>query len=288
MLKILATGGTSFIGRNVLPFLKGFYEIDAPHRNEFNVTNKENVDTYLQDKSYDVLLHLAAPHSSSNPLDREENKFDDMTRAFLNLEYHAKKFKKVIYTGSGAEYDKSHEVSMADEDLIGKTLPKDAYGFAKYIMNKIARSSKNIYNLRVFGCYGPFDEEASKFIRHAISCCLNNEAISIKQDCHFDYLYAGDLGEIIRWFIEHKPKYHDYNVVTGKPASLYDIAKTIAAKMKNNREIIMLNKTMNNEYTAVNKRIMQEISDFQFTSLNDGIDKQIAWQRNSYEQSTDR
>jgi GDP-L-fucose synthase len=287
MKKILLTGGTSFIGRNMLPLLRQHYEIEAPSRNELNLTDKENVDSYLSNYKFDILLHLAAPHPGANPQDDKTKLFDDMMRAFLHLECHANEFEKILYTGSGAEYDKSRDIKMASEEDIGKTIPEDPYGFAKYIMNSIARKSANIYNMRVFGCYGPTDGE-TKFIRHAIDCCLENEPIIIRQNCLFDYLYVEDIADVIKWFIENTPKFHDYNIVTGEPASLLEIAKIVAAKMNSSMDIKIMTGGWNNGYTASNERLMKEMAGFNFTAISEGIDKQIVWQRNSYEQSTNR
>jgi hypothetical protein len=45
------------------------------------------------------------------------------------------------------------------------------------------------------------------------------------------------------------------------------------------KQIIIEKKGWNNEYTACNDRLLNEIGNFQFTSLHDGIVKQIKWQR---------
>jgi GDP-L-fucose synthase len=287
MKRILVTGGTSFIGRNILPLLTRYYDITAPKRDELNFVDKQQVDSYLQGKTFDVLIHLAVPNPSGNPLDSFEHRFEHILRAFLCFENHAHEFKKILYFGSGAEYGKTHDIKMAQENDIGKIIPEDGYGFAKYILNDIVRKSSNIYNLRLFGCYGPTDAR-TKFIRDAIDSCLKNESIAIRQDCYFDYLYVEDLAEIIHWFIENDLRYHDYNVVTGKAVSLSYIAKIIAGKMGNKNPVKIAKEGLNKEYTASNNRLLAELGDFIFTSLGDGIDKQITWQKDMYEVSTNR
>ncbi|GMO42342.1 MAG: dTDP-glucose 4,6-dehydratase [Termitinemataceae bacterium] len=288
MKKILMTGATGFIGRNILPILRSYFDtklleygeqtsIVSPTRNELDITNKQNVDQYLENNSFDILLHFAESDPSHNPLDKTEKRFDNMVRAFLHFESHAGKFKKVIYTGSGAEYNKAYDIKMSAEEEIGNTIPKDDYGFAKYILNTIARKSENIYNMRLFGCYGPTDPQ-KKFITDAINSCLNGQAITIKQDCYFDYLYVADFAKIICWFIDNTPKYHDYNITTGNPFKLSSIAKIVADKMNNKKPIKILKSGLNNEYTASNKRLITEIGDFDFTTLSEGISKQAAIQ----------
>ncbi|GHS97893.1 CDP-4-dehydro-6-deoxy-D-gulose 4-reductase [Planctomycetales bacterium] len=281
MKKILVTGGTGFVGRNVVPILNKKYEVIAPSRSELNLIDKSSVDDYWRRQNFDILLHLATPRLGQNPSDRQENQFNDMVRAFFNLQACANEFAKVIYTGSGAEYGKTRDITMITEERIGEVIPEDAYGFAKYIMNTVARQSANIYNLRLFGCYGPTDA-SGKFIRDAIDCCLRNEPIIIRQDCYFDYLYVEDFAQIIEWFIENKPQYHDYNAVTGKPVSLSAIARLVAEKMENSNGIKILKDGWNNEYTATNERLLAEMGKLDLTLLDVGIEQQIIWQKEKF------
>ncbi|MDR1901493.1 MAG: NAD(P)-dependent oxidoreductase, partial [Treponema sp.] len=277
MKKILVTGGTGFIGRNVLPLLRRSYDVIAPARNELDIVDRQSVDAYLKNKRFDVLFHLAAPNALRNQNDIPEERFNYIVRAFLHFERHAKEFEKLIYLGSGAEYNKALDIVMAKETDVGKTIPEDPYGYAKYILNTITRHSDNIYNLRIFGCYGPADPPG-KFIRDAIDRCLRGKAITIRQDCRFDYMYVTDLAAILSWFIENTPRYHDYNTVTGKPVTLLEIAEMVAEKMSNKLSIQIVKEGWNKVYTADNTRLLSELEDFQFTTLGNGIDRQIAWQ----------
>lgn len=271
------TGAGGFIGRNILPLLRESYSVIAPYRRELNTVDKKSVDEFLGAKRFEILLHLAVPRPGGNSSDKIENHFEDLIRGFLNFEHHSEKFEKIIYVGSGAEYNKARNIENAREEDIGGNIPGDPYGFSRYISNKIARGSSNIYNLRIFGCYGP-SEMKTRFIRDAIDSSLRGEPISIRQDCLFDYLYVEDLAGVVRWFIENKPAYHDYNVVTGKPEYLSNIAKMIAEKTGNNKDIIIRQDGLNRAYTASNERLLREIGPFNFTSLSEGIDRQIAWQ----------
>ena len=280
MKRLLLTGGTGFIGRSVLPVLQEYgFAVVAPKRDEFNVVDEVSVDAYLRDKQFDIVIHCAQISPVNNPeKDKSENILEHTLRGFYNLTKHADSFEKVFYTGSGAEYNKAFDIVSVTEDDIGKTIPRDAYGFAKYIINEYARKSKNIYNLRLFGIFGPTDRK-SKFIRDAIDCCLENKAVSIRQNCMFDYLYVTDFAHILANFINNAPKFHDYNICSGKRISLLEIAKEVSDQMNNMQIPIITKDGWNNEYTGDNTRLRQEFSDFKFTSLKEGIKKQIEWQR---------
>ncbi|WP_424244265.1 GDP-L-fucose synthase [Elusimicrobium posterum] len=277
--KILLTGANGFIGRHVLSYLKEEgYTPDTPGRAVLNVNDADSVDTFLKENKYDILLHFANISPGTNPVDKTENILEYTLRGFANFAKHADKFEKIIYSGSGAEYDKRFDIKSVAEEDIGRTIPADAYGLAKYINNLVTRGSKNIYNLRIFGCYGPYDVK-TKFIRDAVDCVLQGQPITIRQNCFFDYLYVQDYARIVKHFIENEPSFHDYNVCTGKRISLYEIAEIVNRQMGSNAGIIVAKEGLNKEYSAANNRLLSEIPDFKFTNIEDGIAKQIAWQK---------
>lgn len=274
-MKILFTGGSGFIGRNIIPQLSERYHITAPSRAELDLKNEKEVQNFIKKNDIDIVIHSANPNPTKNTLDRKEEMLQDSLRIFFNF-YNARSYyRKLLIFGSGAEYDKSRAISMAKEEEIGESIPKDVYGFAKYIINEIARKSENIYNLRLFGCYGPTDHE-SKFPTHTIRCCMEGKEITIRQDCFFDYMHVYDLIGILPFFIERTPKFHDYNVCSGKRIKLSEIAEITKTQMGSERYIKILASGMNNEYTGSNKRLLDEIgTDFKFTSMEKGIGIQI-------------
>lgn len=280
MKTILLLGSTGFIGRNILPLVSQKYDVLTPRRIELNLIDKTNVDNYFKTHKIDVVIHCAASNPAKNILDKSENFENDIIAGFDNIALHSNEVEKILYLGSGADMDKRRDLKLIKEDDFGRFEPdkNNPYAIAKYQITQKILKSKNIYNLRIFGCYGPTDAK-TKFIRDAIDCCLENRAISIRQNCMFDYMYVEDLAYIMEWFIENNPKYHDYNVCSGKPISLYEIAQIISDKMDNNRPIEIAKDGWNNEYTADNSRLLSEMGGFEFTSIEEGIEKQIEWQK---------
>ena len=278
MKKILLTGATGFIGKNILPYLLNGYEVLAPNREELNLLDEVKVEKYLRENCVDFIVHCANPTPAKNPLDKYENMLSESLHVYFNLRRCSDLYDKMFYLGSGAEYDKRNDIVSINEDQFGKFMPSDDYGFAKYIMNQDARNSNNIYNLRIFGCYG-IEDAKSKFIRDAIDCCIENRAITIKQNCMFDYMYVEDLGRIISNILPKKLSFHDYNTCSGKRVSLKDIAEIVKKQMNNDKDIEIFKDGWNKEYTASNARLVTELGDFEFTSLDDGIARQIKWQK---------
>ena len=126
-------------------------------------------------------------------------------------------------------------------------------------MNQNARVSRNIYNLRIFGCYGPTDAK-TKFIRDAIDCCFEDRPITIRQNCMFDYMYVEDLAYIACSLMEKENlAFHDYNVCSGKRISLLEIAEIVKKQLNNPYPIEIAKDGWNKEYTGDNSRLMKEI-----------------------------
>lgn len=279
MKKILLTGRTGFVGRNILPILKEEYEIHAPTRQELDLKNSSDVENIIKKENYDVVLHFANPNPVKNvACDKQDTMLEDSMRIFMNFYNVRNYYGKMLYLGSGAEYDKSRDLHMVTEEQVTESIPKDIYGLAKFYMNELARASENVYNLRVFGCYGKYDHE-SKFLTHVIRSCLENKEITIRQNCYFDYMQVFDLAKVVIWAIENEMKYHDYNVCSGTRISLIEIAEKIKREMDSSEPIILLQDGLNKEYTASNSRLLAEANKIEFTSIENGIKLQIEYER---------
>lgn len=280
MKKVLFTGGSGFVGKNIIPLLEKNYEIIAPSRKELNLTDTEAVRDYVTDGKFNIIIHSANPNPVKNAqCDIAGKMFEDSMRIFMNFYRVSSLCDKVLYLGSGAEFDKTLDMIDIKETDVRRSLPKEVYGCTKYIMNELAHTSENIYNLRLFACYGPYDHE-SKFITHCIRCCLNNEPITIRQNCYFDYIHVYDLVPIIEFAIENHLKYHDYNVASGKKYSLKEIAEKVKAAMGSSQPIIMLAEGWNKEYTADISRLATESGlTPHFITLDEGIKMQIDYEK---------
>ena len=287
MKKILVTGSTGFIGRNILPILErqNDYEICAPTRTQLNLLDENALVRYLEDNHFDVVLQLANPNPIKNSLDLKDRMFEDSLKLFMNFYRHFELYGKMIYLGSGAEYDKSIDVSKVVEKDCFRSIPKDSYGFAKYIMNQLCEKSHNIYNFRIFGCYGPTDAD-NKFITHCIRALILNVPITIRKDCKFDYLHVSDLAQYLLWGIEHDMEYHSYNVASNEEVLLSHIAQLVINKMNSEQTIHLLSEEINYDYTADATRIIKESGIKPAITLEEGVEMQIRWELENWSEET--
>lgn len=278
MKKILFTGGSGFLGRNLVPLLRNKYQVYAPTRAELNLKDDEQLIEYIKSHKFDVIIHAAIPNIAFNESDRNESLLENSLHTFAVLEKMQPYYGKMIYFGSGAEFDKSRHISMVTEEDFGMYIPKNEYGLAKYMMNLITEKSDKIYNLRIFGCYGPTDA-SFKFMTSVIRNCIENQSINLHQDCYFDFMYVADIYGILEYFIENTPKYHSYNMCTGVSLRLSDICKIIQKEMGTELDVTFEREGLNNEYSGNNRRILDEMGGFSFTSIYEGIKQQIQYER---------
>ena len=269
MIKILITGGTGFVAKNLFEQLKGEYKIVSLGSKELNLLDSTKVYTYIKRNKFDVIIHTAtydaAPkHSKKNPNIVLENNL----RMFFNIVRCKEFFGKMIYFGSGAEFDREHWVPKMAEDYFDKFVPQDQYGYSKYLMTKYTLLNSEIYNLRLFGVFGKYDDWRTRLISNVCHDVMMNLSPKIEQNKYYDFLYIDDLVKIVKWFIENKPKKSIYNVCTGKTIDFETIAKKIIKISGKKLELKIKKGGIGKEYSGDNSLLLNELKGFEFTQLD--------------------
>lgn len=279
-MKILLLGANGFIGRNFKEYMSQFgaYKLYTPSSRELNVLNESAVKDYLQYMRPDVVVHAAVCRNPKYfPMGSPLSELEQDLRMFYNLEKYSDLYGKMIYFGSGAELDKTHDISSAAESDYRNGVPENNYGFAKYIIGKAIDQSSNIYNMRVFGLFGKYENWRTTFISGACCKAIKRLPITIRQNTYFDYLDIDDFCPIIKWFIDEIPKYHTYNICSGKKIDLLTIAEKVRRLSGSDIPIYVCLPGMAKEYTASNERLRKEYGAFSLTALDDSIQKLLAY-----------
>jgi UDP-glucose 4-epimerase len=283
-MRMLITGGSGFIGRNLAEQLAATYEVLAPSSAELDLLKEQEVRDYLSTHRFDVIVHTATTRSNRrlgappDMLDRNCRMFFNLVR---NLAGNGGRVGKMIHFGSGAEYDRSELPARVREDYFDTRVPRDAYGFSKYICARYIERSDRIVNLRLFGVFGAYEDYTVRFISNACCRALKGLPIVLRQDIVFDYLYIKDLVKITRWFIENNARHKAYNVCSGRPVALTELARVIArvsAQVSGrNPKVSVTTEGMGPEYSADNSRMLTEMGGYQFWDLEDSIRDLYTW-----------
>lgn len=275
MKNVLITGANGFIGKNLVELLGDKYLICCPSRYDLDLLITEQVEDYLIENRIDIILHTANINNTRKKNTSDFDSLDGNLRMYMNLARNNKLYDKMYYFGSGAEYDMSHYIPNMKEEYFNSYIPKDAYGFSKYIMSEMSRKSENIYDLTLFGVYGKYEEWERRFISNAICRVLFGMPITIQKNVYFDYLWVEDLSRIIGWFIEHEQKYKHYNVCSGRKIDLYSLAVMIRDIMGVSCDIKVYEEGLKPEYTGDNQRLLEEIGNYHFADYEITIQKLV-------------
>lgn len=274
--KILILGSRGFIGKNLLNYFNentNFMGIGLT-RKDVDFSNPEELVKVVKNLMPSVVIHAAVSLDD----------FDNNIKMYFALENIAKFVSKIILIGSGAEYIPDRYKPKMKEDYFTKNCvsPKDIYTLSKYTISRLHQNSnlKNIYNLRVFGIYGPFEDFKRRLISNNIVRNLHNLQLQYNRNVAFDYLYINDLNSALERFIKlNKPKYNTYNLCTGKAYKFKEIMETIADVTGSSREDIILKNVepSSYEYSGNSTLIENEIGKIEKTSLFEAIKDLYSW-----------
>ena len=274
---ILITGSTGCIGLNLIEQLdRNKYNLLTPKHKELDLLKDSAVSKYFKKNKIDVVVNCALVGGSRNE-EYVNNMVSVNLKMFFNIVRNKKYFKKMIHIGSGAEYDKSRPLIKIKEEEFDKMIPKDDYGFYKYVCSKYMESTNDIICLRIFGLYGKYEDYKLKFVSESICKNILGLPIIINKNVYFDYVYMNDFIKIIEYFINNSAKYKFYNVGKGKKINILTIAKSVNKIADKKSEIIVKNKGLNNEYTCDNSRLMKEIKNFKFTDFDQSLKEFYLW-----------
>src|SRR3990167_1945206 len=160
--KIFITGGSGFIGKNLVEKLSSNNKVLAPNHKELDLLNSRKVEDYFRKNKIDVVIHTSVVGGSRKE-EQVNDSFQKNMRMFINIARNKKHFKKLINLGSGAEYDKSRPLKNIKEQEFDNFIPNDDYSFYKYCCSKYIENETNIVNLRIFGLFGKYERYDLRF-----------------------------------------------------------------------------------------------------------------------------
>lgn len=268
---ITGAGPTGITGRAIKEYLENDYSILAPSSKELDLTDDAAVRAYFDTNHIDFVVHCATYRSNiSQTTHMVDEELESNLRMYFALASQSDKFEKMVYLGSGAEFDKSRPIVNIKEDQFGESIPKNKYGFGKYIMNQHCRNSKNIYNLRMFGTLNPYERYTKNVVCNLCAKAVMGMPLTLKRDVLFSWVDIRDVVQAIKYLFEHEVSRHDYNIALEKPYKLSEIAIIIHKVSGRNESVIFEEKGLNKEYTCDIKSLLGDFA-IKFSSIEDSI-----------------
>lgn len=271
-MKILVTGGSGFIGRNIIEYFNQKYQVIAPTHRELELLDENAVREFLKRNPVDVVIHGAVKPGHRNAKD-PTNLLQCNSRMFFNIVRNSGFYGKLIFLSSGAVYDMRNYKPKMKEDYFDTFIPADEHGFSKYICAKHIEQMENAVELRLFGVFGKYEDYSIRFISNAICKTLFDLPITIKQNRRFDYLYIDDLMPVIDFFINNEGRNKAYNVTPDHSVELYSIAEKARIISGKELPILVSEPGLGIEYSGDNSRLKSELNEINISSLDKTISK---------------
>lgn len=246
-MKILVTGGSGFVGRNIIKFLGKDYDLYAPTRSQLDLTDEKSVKKYLQNKFFDVVIHCAIKGGRRNIQDSAFTLQENL-KMFFNLMNNKDRFDRLINFSSGADFDKTKNVNI-NNHILEDSYPIQPYDMSKNIISRIIKNSSRCYNFRIYGVFGE-DEAKDRFIASNIKRYKNQEPIEIHKNRYWDFFYIKDLVNVVKYYIDN-PKYdldNEMDLIYQDLLSLKNVAELINNLDKHSVEVKVDNHTRDLDY----------------------------------------
>ena len=260
-MRVLIAGSNGFLGKNFFRMQPQYQDIEFIHctRDECNISNQDEFFDFVSLKKPDAIVHCAASLSDSiNNL-----------KMYLSLEKVSSLVSKIIMVGSGCEYSHQRYRPLMEEDYYDPAEPpinSDAYHNSKFMIARLHSQShcRNIYNFRVFGLYGLYEDYSRRLITNNIYNYLSNGSMTFNKDISFDYLFVDDLINTIIFFLRTSitPQHQTYNVCSGVSEKFSVILGEVIDSLGGSRSDITCADTSNSNYSysGSNKRFQNEFN----------------------------
>jgi dTDP-glucose 4,6-dehydratase len=251
--KILVTGASGFLGRNLLDYLYNntdhkIYALSRSLIEESYMSNRftsisQDLAKPLEDSMKDVLsdieyiIHLAGSSDVKRSIENPIETFNNNVLATTNLldftSKHIPNLRKFIFFSTAEVFGPSIENEKFKED--SPKSPQSPYAFTKYAAEQMCRMYSRVYQIPLIitytmNVYGK-DQSKHKFIPKIISKISNDEAVTLHANPSPDkrnYLHVDDVSSALGFIIANAPAGEDYNIVSDVETDNLEIAKIVS------------------------------------------------------------
>lgn len=306
------TGATGFLGWHLLPKLEanfGKENVIGVSRQDYDLMNNEAFDAMFKKYYPEVFIHLGAYSGGigANKLFPADFYYINTILTTYGFEYAAKyKVKKMIYPMGGCSYP-ADAISPIDESQMWEGYPQPesaGYSCAKKMGIVASQSYRRQYGLdsvvlipgNMYGEYDNFKKDESHVIPAMIrryyeakKSASNKITMWGTGNPERDFVYAGDVAEMILWFIDNYNETGPVNLSSGTRTSIKNLAATVAELIGYQGEIEWdPDKPEGQMVKIFSVDKMRSLGLEATTGLREGLQKTIAWFEANYSFGSDR
>lgn len=254
---IVITGALGFIGYNVSNFFNdagntGLILVDREMRQGRLQTLKYerymDAEDFLNTsatllKRVKAVVHLGASVNTADT-DREgvfKNNFDFSKKIF---DLCTRQGIRLIYASSAATYG---DGSKGFDDTRRDLEPQNYYAESKHAFDEFVRDAKTgppqVVGLKFFNVYGPFESHKGRMASTVLFCYEQAKRDGVVKlfrsynpsykdgEQKRDFIYVGDVTNVIDFFLAHREHSGIYNVGTGEARTFIDLARAVFAAL---------------------------------------------------------
>ena len=259
-MKYVVTGGAGFIGSNIVKLLikngqnvdiidnlhtggkENIKEIlDKVNFYEIDIRNKKELEKIL--KNCDGIFHEAALTAVPESFEKPQEYHEVNVIGTKNIFEIAKQERiRVVYASSSSIYGNVKNIPIEENS---DRKPINPYGQTKledeFLAEEFAKNNLSVIGLRYFNVYGigqtgSYAGVITKFlenIKNQKSFTINGDGNQIR-----DFVHVKDIAQANVVAMNSKVNQGFFNIGTGIPTSINDLAKNMIRFSKNKHEII--------------------------------------------------